>query len=394
MKVEERRRVLGTLLDGIKSGTTAICDGIMKSPNSDFTCPDLLAQEQRVFFRETPLLMGLSTILPKPNTYWADSATGVPILMIRDSEGTFRAFGNTCRHRGAQVVPDGRGEGERFPCPFHAWTYNTKGELIAVNRERNFGSVCKAEHSLVELPSAEKYGTLWVQPSLGGPIDVDECLGGLQDDMKHWKLEKHLYGETQNLDAAINWKLAIDTFGENYHFDVLHRDSLAQSLKGNLQTHDVYGLNYRMLFATQSFEAITNVIPNKDDWPFRHIVLSVYFIYPNTIFLVDPYFVDVLRIFPLDNLPGQSRTVHNCYVRDETFPYFQENEESYKERFDGFNAIIEREDYPTAATSQRGAESGLVEHILFGKNEPALHHYHNAHRKGLGRPLLEVEEVA
>ena len=173
--------------------------------------------------------------------------------MIRDSEGTFRAFGNTCRHRGAQVVPDGRGEGERFPCPFHAWTYNTKGELIAVNRERNFGSVCKAEHSLVELPSAEKYGTLWVQPSLGGPIDVDECLGGLQDDMKHWKLEKHLYGETQNLDAAINWKLAIDTFGENYHFDVLHRDSLAQSLKGNLQTHDVYGLNYRMLFATQSF---------------------------------------------------------------------------------------------------------------------------------------------
>ena len=136
------------------------------------------------------------------------------------------------------------------------------------------------------------------------------------------------------------------------------------------------------------------MIPNKDDWPFRHIVLSFSLHLSQYDFLVDPYFVDVLRIFPLDNLPGQSRTVHNCYVRDETFPYFQENEESYKERFDGFNAIIEREDYPTAATSQRGAESGLVEHILFGKNEPALHHYHNAHRKGLGRPLLEVEEVA
>ena len=394
MKLEERKRMMDILLDGIRNGTTHMSDGIMRSPNSDFTCPDLLAQEQQVFFRETPLLMGLSTELPNPGSYWADSATGIPILMIRDSDGRFRAFGNSCRHRGAQVVPDGRGEGDRFSCPFHAWTYNTKGELIAVNREGNFGGVCKENHSLVELPSAEKYGLLWVQPSLGDPIDVDANLGGLQDDMQHWNLKTHLYGAAQNLDARINWKLAIDTFGENYHFDVLHRESLAKTVRGNLQTHDVFDRNYRMLFATQNFEFITNVIPKQDDWPFRHIVLCVYFIYPNVIFLVDPFFVDVLRIFPLNNSTGESRTVHTCYVRDEIHPYFMENEEGFKDRFDGFNSVIDEEDYPMAASSQRTAESGLVEHSLFGRNEPALHHYHNTHRRGLGRPLLELEEVA
>lgn len=391
MRREEQLRVLSILQQGWENDESHDAGGIVRCPVSDFTCPDLLGQEQRTFFRETPLFVGLSTDLPEPNSYWADNASGVSILMVRDAEGEFRAFGNVCRHRGARVVPEGRGTATQFSCPFHAWTYNNRGDLIAINRESKFGTICKAEHSLVELPCQEKYGMLWVKPSPGGTVDVDSCLGGLADDMKHFDLANKSYGASQIIPAAANWKLAIDTFGENYHFDVLHRDSLATEIKGNLQTHDIYGLNYRMVFAKKNFQEAYESVSSLQDLPFRHVTLCVYFIYPNTIFLVDHFAVDVLRIFPAENSPKKSNTFHSWYVFQDAKYYFEEDEHSYEERFPGFNSVIVNEDYYVASQSQDGAQSELYSHVVFGRNEPALHHYHNAHRIGLGRDQLELE---
>ena len=391
MRHSEQQRLLELLKTGIDTGTTAFADGIMRSPVTDFTCPDLLAEEQRVFFRETPLLMGLSVDLPENGSFVADSETGVPILMTRDAQGGFRAFANVCRHRGVQVVPDGRGSKSRFSCPFHAWTYSNQGDLIAINRESNFGCIDKSAHGLRELPSAEKYGMLWVRPTGDAAIDVDACLGGLQEDMESWKLDGHLYGATQRLNADINWKLAIDTFGENYHFDVLHKETLAPEIHGNLQTHDVFDLNYRMVFANRHFQEVTHKVPQQVDWPFRMMTLCVYFIYPNTILLVDPYSVDVLRMFPDDAQPGKSKTVQNFYIVPEAKAHFDDNPDAFEQRFADFNRIVAEEDYLTAASTQVGAASGAQSHLMFGKNEPALHHYHNAHRRGLGKPLLTVE---
>ena len=393
MRNDERQRLIGILKDGFENGGPVQGEGIVRSPLSDYTSAELLSEERNVFFRQTPLLMGLSADLPENGSYWADSETGLPILMTRDDEGRFRAFANTCRHRGAQVVPNGRGNGVRFSCPFHAWTYGSRGNLIAVTKADRFGDIDKSRHGLIELPAVERYNMLWVKPTPGGEIDVDKCLGGLQDDMAHWKLDEPTFGTSQVLHANINWKLAIDTFGENYHFDVLHRESLATEIRGNLQTHDTFGLNYRMVFANYRFPEIEKAVPDQSEWPFRLMTLSVYFVYPNTIFLVDPYAVDVLRIFPDAEDPAKSTTAHSYYVMPEMKTYFEDPEHperSYEDRFEGFNHVIVNEDYRMAESTQRSADAGIQSHILFGRNEPALLHYHNAHRRGLGRPLLEA----
>ena len=387
----DQQRLLRILKHGIETGATADAGSVVRSPVEDFTCPDLLAQEQRVFFRETPLLMGLSSDLPNAGSYWADSAVDPPVLMTRDSGGGFRAFANVCRHRGMRVVADGRGDQARFPCPFHAWTYGNTGELIAVNRESSFGAVDKASLGLVELPSAEFAGMLWVKPTLGGEIDVARQLGRLADDMMQWDLAQHPYGASQVIRADINWKLAIDTFGENYHFDVLHRNTLTSEFHGNLQTHDVFGLNYRMVFARRRFMEIAREVGEPDHWPFRRMTLSVYFIYPNVILLVDPSAVDVLRMFPDGADAAKSRTAHSFYIAPHAREYYDENPDGYAERFAAFNRVVENEDYRAAASVQANAASGVQTHILFGRNEPGLQHYHNAHRLGLNRPLLQPE---
>jgi hypothetical protein len=54
-----------------------------------------------------------------------------------------------------------------------------------------------------------------------------------------------------------------------------------------------------------------------------------------------------------------------------------------------FARIIRDEDYQAAAAAHAGARSGAQEYITFGRNEPALHHYHNTYRAALGMPPLQ-----
>ena len=57
-----------------------------------------------------------------------------------------------------------------------------------------------------------------------------------------------------------------------------------------------------------------------------------------------------------------------------------------------FASTIEQEDYLMGEHQQRAAESGQIDHLVFGRNEPALHHYHTHFREALGlSPLERIE---
>ena len=78
--------------------------------------------------------------LPQPGDYLCAEIAEEPIVVLRDKDGVVRAFSSTCRHRGACVV-EGRGNARFFRCPFHGWTYDLRGNLIAarqMERTSNF----------------------------------------------------------------------------------------------------------------------------------------------------------------------------------------------------------------------------------------------------------------
>lgn len=365
----------------------------MRAPMSDFTCPELFEQERDVFFRSTPLCLGLSSELPERNTYWSDTSTGFPILMVRDAEGRFQAFANVCRHRGSQVVPEGRGTKDRFSCPFHAWTYRNDGKLMTINKSHHFVNASTLDLPLIALPSAELYGTLWVRPTQGDPIDEDECLCGLQDDLRHWNLPDHSYAGTQIIDARMNWKLVVDSFGEIYHLTVLHADTLASEVLGNVQTFDRFDKNLRMVFANPKFNLVRMLMPNLTTWPYKQITTTVYFLYPNVIMLIDGFGVDFIRIFPLEDSPSNSRTIHTWYIEPKMKQRFQQNNMTYEDRLARFRDFVEKEDYTIGADIQINAECGIQPEIVLGRNEPSLQHFHNVHRAGMGRKQLQTFDM-
>ena len=391
MDKSERLRVLEVINEHIANDTTADAGGIMRVPMSDFTCPQFSKQEQDEIFRNTALCMGLSSALPEPRTYWSDNETGIPILMVRDGEGRFRAFANVCRHRGSQIVPEGRGSKARFTCPYHAWTYGDDGSLLAINKKSHFGDVSKKELSLFELPAAEIHGTLWVRPTQGDPIDEAECLGGLEDDLKHWQVSGFPFAHTQVIDARANWKMAIDTFAENYHVSILHAETVGKEMKANLQTSDIFKNNLRFVYPNQKLDLMRFLSVEMKQWPFPQIATTIYYIYPNVIMMVDSFGVDFLRFFPLDDSPSKSRTVHTWYVNPKVQPRLEEFGYTTEERAARFAEVIVNEDYEMIATIQLNAQLGTPSEILFGRNEVVLQHIHNKLRSGIGRDLLPVE---
>ena len=42
------------------------------------------------------------------------------------------------------------------------------------------------------------------------------------------------------------------------------------------------------------------------------------------------------------------------------------------------------------AMQQRAAETGMLKEIVFGRNEPALHHFHKNFREALGQSPLDA----
>ena len=57
-------------------------------------------------------------------------------------------------------------------------------------------------------------------------------------------------------DVGCNWKLAMDTFGETYHFDALHANTLANVFYGNVQCYDTFGGNHRMILCQRDIDML------------------------------------------------------------------------------------------------------------------------------------------
>jgi hypothetical protein len=113
----------------------------------------------------------------------------------------------------------------------------------------------------------------------------------------------------------------------------------------------------------------------------------VYYLFPNVQVNVGAENVTLVRVYPDKENPSRSFSRISFYAR----PGALEAEGSIvRDLAVRFGAIIRDEDYVAAASTGRGAQAGLVEHFLFGRNEPALHHYHKTYREALGLPELEL----
>ena len=120
MQRQQQIEELKTLMDLVARNTTALADSVMAIDVSEYYDPEQFEREKIELFRNYPQFVGPSCMIPAPGDYFAFDDTGIPILVVRHSDGALRAFVNICSYRGAPLNECASGmakNGRRFSCP-------------------------------------------------------------------------------------------------------------------------------------------------------------------------------------------------------------------------------------------------------------------------------------
>jgi Rieske 2Fe-2S family protein len=223
-----------------------------------YSRPDIFERERREIFARAWMIVGHVAEVGEPGSFTTGEIGGEPVVVVRDQDGTLRAFSNICRHRAARLT-EGRGDcGKVLRCPYHGWTYRLDGTLAAMPEGRGFGE--DFDRDQVRLPQfqvTEFGGLVWVNMDPDAPpirewfgeeicarfesLNIDrlvpltqrdwrprEILRGLPDVLRSRRLAdaKALLPEAEYHRVYAhydhNWKTLADNYLEGYHVPIGH----------------------------------------------------------------------------------------------------------------------------------------------------------------------------
>lgn len=392
--IARRKAITRRHVEHIRNGTTDMHpDGPRWLHAREFLDPTIFGNERKLL-RSVPLVACHSGELPGPKTYRAEMVLDVPVLLIRQEDGSVKAFLNSCSHRGARLCEGAGTVKNRIHCPYHAWAYGLDGSLKSVTQAERFGAVDLASNSLVELPCDERYGLVFVTLDPSADMDLDHFLGDFAQHLEMVSLPNFEVQQTRYLDHDINWKLALSGYLESYHVKVVHANTLGWAITGNVSTHDQFGPEGQHILTTWAMNAIDEIAAADDVEaeidglgfsPFN----TVLYLWPNTV-ITAPDFIRIshlVRLMP-GELPYKQRTDFRILHPTD----MGEDERKIVQDFDAATIVaLEEEDYGLALGIQEGVGTWLRGGVITGANEPSVLEMHRGFARATGRPGPDEE---
>jgi phenylpropionate dioxygenase-like ring-hydroxylating dioxygenase large terminal subunit len=381
-----RRRMVAHLA---ADGTTDLAPEPLELDAAVYSDPARLAAEKREIFCRLPLVAGLSGDIPNPGDVILFDLAGPPILITRGQDRRVHAFLNVCPHRGARVVTECAPQ-RRLVCPFHAWTFDLDGRVLAIPGEAGFRGCEAATRGLTRLPVAEWNGLIFVQgtPNENGntEIDVEAFLGSFAPELAQLELGCGQPVKAGLLEVKANWKYVLDTYGESYHFARLHTKTIAPYYLSNIAAFDRFERSYRINFPDVGMRAL--VSKPEAEWPPIEFG-AVHYLFPNTVFFIGAvvpgkWYIQVFRIFPGDTV-GSTRTHFAVYaprdLADETY------RAEVAQAWDATAHVVMTEDYRVAAEAWDALARSPGRRVVLGRNEIALQGVQRGIAEAIGMPI-------
>ena len=200
-------------------------------PAEAYHSAEVLEWERRHFFAASWVCVGRADDLAEPGSQRAVEVGGAGILLIRGGDNELRAFHNTCRHRGHELLPCGAStQRQTVQCPYHRWTYGLDGKFkggptMAV--QPGFDK-SDPDHSLRKARVHEWHGWVFVNATGDAP-DFDTYAGNLDDLMAPYESGRMFVGASHSYEIAANWKIIVENYHECYHCTEIHPELCAVS---------------------------------------------------------------------------------------------------------------------------------------------------------------------
>jgi Rieske 2Fe-2S family protein len=196
-------------------------------------------EQQRIFAREW-FCVGREEELASPGEHKLLNVVGESILLVRNRSGALRAFYNVCRHRGAQLcriagapavpgmaVQGGVTAGRSIVCPYHQWTYDLDGRLIAAPHMADTPGFDKASIRLYPVAVDTWGGFLFVHLTPEDAKPLLSQLRGIAARTARYPLSELRVGHSLRYEVTANWKAICENYNECYHCGGVHPELCA-----------------------------------------------------------------------------------------------------------------------------------------------------------------------
>lgn len=145
---------------------------------------------------------------------------GRSYILIRQADGSIRAFHNVCLHRGRKLRTSS-GSVKELRCPYHAWTWKLDGNIQQVPCRWDFAHLKDEELQLPEAQVGEWAGYVFIKEADGGP-GLMEYLDVLPEHFARWEHERRYTTQWVGKVVPANWKAVAEAFMEAFHVIATH----------------------------------------------------------------------------------------------------------------------------------------------------------------------------
>lgn len=185
------------------------------------------AKEETHIFSRNWSFAGIVNDVPNNGDYICVKVGRNPLFVIRDNQGTLRAFHNVCRHRGT-VLLEGKGNvSTAIQCGYHCWRYEMTGELRSIPQQSaQFRGIDKTKFGLHRAALRVFKGMIFVHPDMHDAIDFDHWLGEFEQHFGPYDVTELEEVHSVSYQTKANWKLFIENHIESYHLWYAHKNSI------------------------------------------------------------------------------------------------------------------------------------------------------------------------
>ena len=367
--------VVDRILTHIENKTTDRGDEVWQEPVDNYRSTERFEQELAVL-RSVPTPFCPSTALANPGDYIARRAATTPLIVVRGKDKRVRAFKNSCRHRGTELV-SGKGCAGAFVCPYHGWSYGLDGALLGIPHEDGFPDFDKLANGLAEVTVIEKNGIIFIVQQDPSKPQAGEhyMLRGLPEILKD---DQIIFDESEVIVEA-NWKLHLESFLEGYHIKPAHKNTFFPFGYDNLNVIEFCGPHSRVTFPFRRIENLKEAA--SQDYDISDKLTYVTHMFPNVILAELSHHRTLGVIEPLTVNRTKIKSYHITKSTDKAGK--EAALQAAKRDLAFVNETGQKEDIAMVTGIQRSLHSEANKTFTFGHFEPAIVHFHKQLAKHL-----------
>lgn len=338
-------------------------------PASWYSSPLIADAERETVFGRHWIVVGRTDQIKAPGSFLTAELAGVPILVVRDADGTLRAFLNVCRHRAAPLLTEPCGNATKLRCRYHGWTYDLAGKLRGTPEFDGVAEFRREDHGLIEI-SVAQWGPLVAVCRRSTAQSFEGQLAPLPQRLAD-DVEKLLFAERREYELRCDWKVFVDNYLDGgYHVNTVH-----PGLAGLLD----YSQYRTETFALTSLQS--SPLQGNDGTARPGKLAQYWYVFPNLMINVYEGVADVNVVYPLG--PDRCRVVFDFYFASTGIA----GEKEFQQRSIATAHEIQLEDAGICEEVHRGLTSGAFDTGRFSvKRENAGYHFHQL----LARSLREA----